>query len=126
MVTLNPPQCNCPVIPAPVSLGNQKACQNQVGVNLSVTVSTGLSAQWFSAVSGGTLLQDQSLTYAPPTTTVGITTYYASFDPLNGYFQCTYSCYLRKCNQIQCQRYRIGAVILDGIVEWIYQQPIHY
>ncbi|MBK8624924.1 MAG: gliding motility-associated C-terminal domain-containing protein [Saprospiraceae bacterium] len=87
MVTLNPPQCNCPVIPAPVSLGNQKACQNQVGVNLSVTVSTGLSAQWFSALSGGTLLQDQSLTYAPPTTTVGITTYYVqAFDPLNGCF----------------------------------------
>ncbi|MBK8826563.1 MAG: hypothetical protein IPO26_07565 [Saprospiraceae bacterium] len=38
-LTLTPPQCNCPVVPSPISGGNKFACQNQTGVNLSVTVS---------------------------------------------------------------------------------------
>ena len=75
-LTIDPPQCNCPNIPNPVSGGNIKACQNQTGVTLSVTVGSGLTAQWFSAQTGGTLLKDKSLTYNPPTDVVGIKTYY--------------------------------------------------
>ncbi|HRO74171.1 MAG TPA: hypothetical protein PK611_10905, partial [Saprospiraceae bacterium] len=75
-LTIDPPQCNCPNIPNPVSGGNVKACQNQTGVTLSVTVGSGLTAQWFSAQTGGTLLKDKSLTYNPPTDVVGIKTYY--------------------------------------------------
>ncbi len=70
-----------------MSGGNREACQNQVGVNLSVTVGAGLTAQWFDAQTGGNLLQDQSLTFAPSTANVGITTYYVrAFDPLNECF----------------------------------------
>ncbi|MFZ1580926.1 MAG: gliding motility-associated C-terminal domain-containing protein [Saprospiraceae bacterium] len=84
-LTLTPPQCNCPVVPSPISGGNKFACQNQTGVNLSVTVSAGLSAQWYDALSGGNLLMDQSLTFAPPTVATGVTTYYVqAIDPLNG------------------------------------------
>ncbi len=85
VVTIDPPQCDCPVIPNPISGGNQRACLNQTGVTLSVTVESGLTAQWFSAQTGGTLLQDNSLTYAPPSNVVGVTTYYVqAIDPLTG------------------------------------------
>lgn len=87
VLTFDPPSCNCPVIPTPVSGGNREACQNQVGVNLTVTVGAGLTAQWFDAQTGGNLLQDQSLTFAPSTANVGITTYYVrAYDPQNGCF----------------------------------------
>ncbi len=84
-ITVDPPTCNCPVIPNPVSGGNKKACQNQTGVTLSVTVGTGLTAQWYSAQTGGTLLKDKSLTYAPPTDVVGVKTYYVqAIDTITG------------------------------------------
>jgi hypothetical protein len=84
-IELTPPQCNCPVVPAPISGGNKEACQNQTGVSLSVSVNAGLTAQWYNAISGGTLLQDQSLTYLPPTNNTGLFTYYVqALDPLNG------------------------------------------
>ncbi|MCZ2101418.1 MAG: gliding motility-associated C-terminal domain-containing protein [Chitinophagales bacterium] len=84
-VTIDPPQCDCPIIANPISGGNKKACQNQTGVTLSVTVESGLTAQWYSAQSGGTLLQDNSLTYEPPTSVVGVTTYYVlAIDPQTG------------------------------------------
>lgn len=84
-LTIDPPQCDCPVIPNPISGGNMRACQNQTGVTLSVTVGPGLNAQWYSAQTGGTLLLDNMLTFEPPTSVVGITTYYVqAIDPETG------------------------------------------
>ncbi len=84
-IVVDPPQCDCPVIPNPVSGGNQKACQGQTGVALTVTVTgPNQSAQWFSVPNGGVVLQDKSLTYFPPTNVTGIFTYYVqAMDTLN-------------------------------------------
>jgi len=87
VLTINPPQCNCPVIGLPVSGGNKTACEGQSGVSLTVTVPTGLSAAWFDAPSGGNLLQNNSLSYQPPTVMPGTYTYHVqAIDPLNGCF----------------------------------------
>ncbi|MEZ4911530.1 MAG: hypothetical protein R2774_11805 [Saprospiraceae bacterium] len=80
-ITVTPPQCNCPDISEPIGQGMSNVCQNSP-VNLSVSVVSGLSARWYSAATGGTLLQT-GLTYTPSTASVGQFTYYVeAFDPL--------------------------------------------
>lgn len=61
-----------PLPNAPVSNGDLSLCSNQTST-LSVTVNTNESVNWYSASSGGTLLQASSLSYTP--TVAG--TYYA-------------------------------------------------
>ncbi|MCZ2338141.1 MAG: hypothetical protein LC127_08055, partial [Chitinophagales bacterium] len=86
-LVIDPPQCNCDVIPKPISGGNKKACLHQTGITLDVTVENGLTAQWYSADRGGTLLLDGSTSFAPPTDVVGLFTYYVqAIDPVTGCF----------------------------------------
>jgi hypothetical protein len=69
------PSCTCPTINAPVSTtGNQvSTCK---GINfpaISASVGTNETIDWYSASTGGLLLESSSLTYQPKTTG----TYYA-------------------------------------------------
>lgn len=86
-IVIDPPQCNCDVIPKPISGGNKKACLHQTGIMLDVTVENGLTAQWYSADRGGTLLLDGPTSFAPPTDVVGLFTYYVqAIDPVTRCF----------------------------------------
>jgi gliding motility-associated-like protein len=56
------------VLPAPnpaVSNGNQVICSNELIPALSVAPQVGTGFNWYSAASGGTLLQANSLSYTP-------------------------------------------------------------
>ncbi len=87
VLNITPPQCNCPNIPLPVSAGDKKACQNEIGVALQVSVGNGLSAAWFDAITGGNLLLTKSLIFEPPTTNTAVTTYYVqALDTITGCF----------------------------------------
>lgn len=83
VLNIDPPQCECPDINTPISENNGlKVCLNSTDNILSVTVESGYSAQWYSAQTGGTLLQDESLAFEPPTDQIGIKTYYVqTYDP---------------------------------------------
>ncbi|MDZ7877036.1 MAG: PKD-like domain-containing protein [Saprospiraceae bacterium] len=68
------PTCNCSLVAAPIASGdNQTICQSAAISNFSVTVGVGETADWYDAVTGGTLLASATLTYLP--TAAG--TYYA-------------------------------------------------
>jgi hypothetical protein len=74
--TINPPNCNCPEVLAPVNLGNPTICEGQPVPDLAVTVQAGAIANWYDSPSGGTLLQGNSLTYRPNVTAPGVYRYY--------------------------------------------------
>src|ERR1035437_8789917 len=67
------PDCNCPVVLAPVSGGDKSYCASGVIPAINATVLTGETVDWYNSSSGGTLLKSGSLRYTP--TAPG--TYYA-------------------------------------------------
>ncbi len=76
-VDISAPTCGCPNINPPTNNGNVLACQNSQNVTLSVTQGAGLSVNWYSLATGGTLLLANSNTYSPSTATTGIFTFFA-------------------------------------------------
>ena len=73
--TLSAPNCSCestPVAP-PVSQGDQVICEGDPIPELSVSVATELTADWYDAMSGGNLLRQGSANFFPP----GAGVYYA-------------------------------------------------
>ncbi len=67
------PNCNCPVVFAPVSGGDKEYCSGSAIPALNATVLAGETVDWYNAASGGTLLASGSLTYTP----AGAGTFYA-------------------------------------------------
>lgn len=56
------------ILPSPsaaVSNGDQTICSDQAIPTLSVTVPAGVSVNWYNALSGGSLLQSNSLSFTP-------------------------------------------------------------
>ena len=79
--TIAPPNCDCPVIPAPISNGDLSVCDEDVIPAVSVTTEPGLEVNWYDAAIGGSLLLSNSSTYLPPNSG----TFYAeSEDPVSG------------------------------------------
>jgi len=71
------PVCSCPVVTAPVNVGDQSVCMGSTTPALSVTVGTGETADWYDAASGGTPLVSGSTSYTPVAATAGTYTFYA-------------------------------------------------
>jgi hypothetical protein len=59
-------QCTCPVINPPTG-SNKEICQGDALPALTVTVDTGLEANWYAVATGGTVLKN-GLSYTPTTT----------------------------------------------------------
>jgi hypothetical protein len=73
------PNCACLTVPAPVSGGDAAVCPNQPFPALTVTVPTGLSANWFNA--NNVSVATDTLSYVP----FAPGTYFAqTIDPANG------------------------------------------
>ncbi|MEI7522672.1 MAG: MBG domain-containing protein [Mariniphaga sp.] len=74
-LTVNAPNCNCPVLNAPVSGGNPQYCAGTTVPSVSATVGAGETVDWYAAATGGTVLTGGAgtLTYSPGTAG----TYYA-------------------------------------------------
>jgi gliding motility-associated-like protein len=73
MLTVTAPVCNCPVVNPPVSGGDKSYCVAGVIPDISATVLTGETVDWYDSSAGGTPLKSGSLIYTP--TAAGI--YYA-------------------------------------------------
>ena len=59
------PNCECPDILAPVSLGDQEICAGENPLTLEVSTGAGIAIDWYDAAIGGTLLLADSPTYTP-------------------------------------------------------------
>ena len=81
-LNISPPDCDCPNVDPPVSNGDAIICEGSPAPQLSVTVGTGETANWYDAPSGGVLLHSGSTTFTPAETAVGIYTYYAEAENL--------------------------------------------
>ncbi|NNF23175.1 MAG: hypothetical protein HKN67_14640, partial [Saprospiraceae bacterium] len=76
-LTLGPPNCSCPNIPAPISGGDLQICEGEPINPLSVTVGADETANWYDSPNGGTLLLGNSLSFTPSDASPGIYSYYA-------------------------------------------------
>ena len=61
------PDCNCPVVDAPVDPVNQSYCSGDTIPTLSVSVNAGETVDWYDMPSGGTLLLSGSTSFTPIT-----------------------------------------------------------
>ncbi|MBC3786946.1 DUF11 domain-containing protein, partial [Spirosoma utsteinense] len=59
--------CNCASVAAPVSGGDKSICQGEALPMLSVSVTTGLTANWYATATGTNALASGTLTYQPVT-----------------------------------------------------------
>ena len=78
------PNCDCPLIPQPVSAQPQyEICEGSAIPVFTVTVDPGTVANWYNVPSGGIALLQNSVSFQPPTATSA--TYYAeAYDPADG------------------------------------------
>lgn len=82
VISLNPPDCNCPPVAPPVNNGNQQICEGQPTPALSVTVQAGQTANWYADAAGTNLLASMTLTFTPSVTAPGTYTYYTEAEDL--------------------------------------------
>ncbi len=75
---VNPPDCECPMIMAPVNPINGAICFGEPIPTVSVTVSVGQTVNWYDAPSGGNLLASDTNSYTPSgPLSIGTYTYFA-------------------------------------------------
>jgi gliding motility-associated-like protein len=76
IIPVNAPDCDCPNVPAPVAGPDALICEGDAIPGLSVTVETGLFANWFDTPSGGNPIQTNSTNYTPTISGPGVYTFY--------------------------------------------------
>jgi gliding motility-associated-like protein len=76
---IDPPDCACLDVNAPVSAGDLEICEGDVIPTLTVSVGPGETVDWYDALVGGNLILDASLSFTP--TVAG--TYYAETRVVN-------------------------------------------
>jgi hypothetical protein len=59
------PDCSCPPIAAPTSGGDQEYCEGDAIPEISASVQSGETVDWYAAATGGSPLLQNSLTYTP-------------------------------------------------------------
>lgn len=81
-VTLSPPNCSCPNIAALPAVAPIRVCSGSPNPTLTVNPGTGFTANWYSAATGGILLQGMSSTYTPTVTMPGVYNYWVDREDL--------------------------------------------
>jgi hypothetical protein len=59
------PDCNCPTVNAPLSMGDETICVGEVIPSLEVTVGTDETVDWYDASIGGMLLLSDNSVFTP-------------------------------------------------------------
>ena len=84
MVTVEAPQCNCDVVPVPVSGGDVTICDGDASQDLTATSNAGTTLQWYDAMIGGTNV-DMGPSYNPGDLPVGTTSFFVeAVDDVSG------------------------------------------
>ncbi len=77
-LAVNPPDCSCPMVMAPVNPINAEICLGETTPTVSVTVGANQEVNWYDAPSGGNLIASGTNSFTPTgTLVVGTYTYYA-------------------------------------------------
>lgn len=76
IIPVNAPDCDCPNVPAPLAGPDALICEGDPIPNLTVTVESGLFANWFDSPSGGNPIQTNSTSYNPTINGPGVYTFY--------------------------------------------------
>jgi gliding motility-associated-like protein len=63
---VNAPNCNCTPVNPPVTPNDPVVCEQGATPELTVTVDPGNTVDWYSAPTGGTLLQMGTISFTPP------------------------------------------------------------
>lgn len=84
--TVNSPNCSCPPVDAAGNPNNPSVCEGATIPALSVTVTAGLEAHWYTTTSGGTPILANSLSFTPagPLSAGTYTFYVETRDPATG------------------------------------------
>ncbi|HKK87451.1 MAG TPA: gliding motility-associated C-terminal domain-containing protein [Saprospiraceae bacterium] len=77
IITVNPPNCDCPQVDAPQSLGDLNICFGEAIPTLRVTVGPNDGVNWYDQPNGGTLLAGNTTSYTPMVSAPGVYTFYA-------------------------------------------------
>jgi len=83
-IVVNPPNCDCPEIIAPLPVGNESICEGEQTPTLSVTVENGLMANWYAEANGGDPLLENSTDYVPEDVLPGVYSYFVESVDENG------------------------------------------
>ena len=75
-VTIGPIVCDCPDVPEPEPGPNVTICEGETVPELTVTVASGISANWYEANTGGTAIATAVTSYIPAVMNPGVYTYY--------------------------------------------------
>ena len=75
--SFNPPNCDCPMVSTPVSLGDFTICEGEQIPVLNVTVAADETVNWYDDLNAGNLLSAGSTSYQPMVSAPGIYTFYA-------------------------------------------------
>lgn len=106
------PDCDCPYIPLPVSLGNVVSCTGQAVSPLKVSVPAGQTANWYNAPVGGIRLATATTQFQPDTSG----TYYAEAIQITGTDTCS-SVIRTAVRYTVAAKPRISAVSPDSICQ---------
>ncbi len=79
---VNPPDCNCPVVDAPLSNGDIVLCADDLPGILEVTVGNNETANWYNDPQGNNLLLAGNTSFTSPENSAGIYTYYVQTESL--------------------------------------------
>ena len=71
-----PPTCQCGTVNPPISDGDAAICFGEMNPTLSVTLEADQIAHWYDVAIGGTAFLQNSTTFVPTETAVGIYQYY--------------------------------------------------
>lgn len=83
VLSVSPPNCNCPDVMEPQSNGDQLICFGDPTPELSVTLSSDQTANWYDEPTGGNLLASGTSSFQPTETSPGVYTFFVESESLN-------------------------------------------
>ena len=81
--TIQPPNCDCPSVPAPGDVPDQEICEGEPVPQLEIVPEAGTITHWYDAATGGNLLISDSPVYTPSVSSAGVYTYYVQAESID-------------------------------------------
>ncbi len=115
---VNAPNCVCPPIGAPTSPNTPVICEGDPIPALTVSVASGLTADWFSAPTGGTALLTGNTSFTPagPLAPGSYTFYVQARDAANNCISATRTPVILTVNQVPTLSQPINQTVCNGFV----------
>lgn len=83
-VFVNPPDCDCPDVASPISIGDVEICEADPIPELSVNVDPGLTANWYEDQTSQDAIATNTTTYTPDVSDPGVYTFFVEAEDSDG------------------------------------------